>query len=133
MSLRSTLDFQKVFLFLFHKLKHVKMIIAIAEIFLNEQQMHEYTDLAAQLKPLAEEIKGFISNERFQSSADPNKFLSLSVWEDEESVKQFRNIELHRLAETKSRGGIFKDYRIRIADVIREYGMFDRKEAPGDS
>jgi heme-degrading monooxygenase HmoA len=109
------------------------MIAAIAEIFLKDNQMQEYTDFAAQLKPLVDKIEGFISNERFQSVADPNKILSLSFWENEESIKQFRNLELHRLAETKSRESIFSDYRIRIANVSRDYGMVDRKEAPTDS
>jgi heme-degrading monooxygenase HmoA len=109
------------------------MIVAIAEIILNEDQMQDYTDFAILLKPLAEDIKGFISNERFQSCADPNKILSLSIWENEESIKQFRNLELHRLAETESRKSIFKDYQIKIAEVVRDYGMKDRKEAPADS
>ena len=82
---------------------------------------------------MLEKIEGFISVERFQSINDPGKILSLSFWKHEESIKQWRNTEMHRLAQSKGRDGIFKDYRLRIANVNRDYGMFDRKEAPADS
>lgn len=106
------------------------MIAVIAEIILNEGQMQEYLDFATNLKPMADKIEGFISNERFQSATEPGKLLSLSFWKDEESIKQFRQIEMHRMAELKSRESIFKDFRIRIADVSRDYGLSDRKDAP---
>jgi len=80
-----------------------------------------------------EKIGGFISIERFQSLADPDKILSLSFWANEEAVREWRNTELHRLAQYKGRNGIFKDYRLRVVSVIRDYGMFDRTEAPADS
>jgi heme-degrading monooxygenase HmoA len=93
----------------------------------------EYLDIAASLKPVLEKMDGFISIERFQSLVNPGKILSLSFWRDEESVKQWRNLEVHRNAQEKGRQDVFKDYRLRIAAVVRDYGMFDRKEAPGDS
>ena len=106
------------------------MIAVISEIILNEGKKQEYLEFAAKLKPMVDVIDGFISNERFQSVTDPDKVLSLSYWKDEESIKQLRNLEMHRLAEAKSRESIFKDYRVIIADVSRDYGMFDRKDAP---
>jgi heme-degrading monooxygenase HmoA len=106
------------------------MIAAIAEIFLKDDQLKAYEDFATMLKPLVDKIEGFVSNERFQSTSNPNKILSLSFWSDEQSIREFRNLELHRLAEVKGREGIFSNYRIRIANVNREYGMFDRKDAP---
>jgi heme-degrading monooxygenase HmoA len=93
----------------------------------------EYLDIAASLKPVLEKMDGFISIERFQSLVNPGKILSLSFWRDEESVKQWRTLEVHRSAQAKGRHDVFKDYRLRIADVVRDYGMFDRKEAPLDS
>ncbi len=93
----------------------------------------EYLDIAASLKPVLEKIKGFISIERFQSLTDSEKILSLSFFEDEESIKQWRNLEVHRTAQAKGRGHVFKDYHLRIAAVVRDYGMFDREEAPSDS
>jgi len=93
----------------------------------------EYLDIAAVLKPELQKIPGFISIERFQSLNDPEKILSLSFWEDEQAIQQWRNLEAHRLAQAKGRGYIFKDYTIRIAQITRNYGMAARKEAPQDS
>lgn len=110
------------------------MIAVIFEVVpADEIKKLEYLDIAASLKPVLEKIKDFISIERFQSLTDPEKILSLSFFEDEESIKQWRNLEVHRIAQAKDRGHVFKDYRLRIADVVRDYGMFDRKEAPADS
>ena len=93
----------------------------------------EYLDLALRLKPELEKIKGFISIERFQSIYHPEKILSLSIWENEAAIAQWRNLESHRAAQAKGRAYIFKDYHLRIAQVIRDYGMFNREEAPLDS
>jgi heme-degrading monooxygenase HmoA len=109
------------------------MIAVIFEVTPAEGQKEEYFRIAAELNPVLEKIKGFISVERFQSFTDPEKVLSLSFWEDEQSITEWRNEEMHRLAQSKGRESIFKNYRLRIADVIRDYGMFDRKEAPVDS
>jgi len=109
------------------------MITVIFEALLNEGKHNDYFDLASQLKPELLEIKGFISIERFQSINDPGKLLSLSFWKDEDSVEQWRKVELHRHAQKEGRQFIFKDYRLRVANVIRDYGMTDRKQAPTDS
>jgi heme-degrading monooxygenase HmoA len=106
------------------------MITVIAQMIINDGQLQAYLDFAVALKPMAEGIEGFISNERFQSPDNPYKILSLSFWKDEESINQFRKLEMHRLAEAKGRESIFKDYRVTIADVSRDYGMFNRKDAP---
>jgi len=106
------------------------MITVVSQMIINEGKLQEYLDFGIALQPMVEKIDGFISNERFQSVVDPNKVLSLSFWKDEESIKQFRKLEMHRLAEAKSRESIFKDYRVTIADISRDYGMFDRKDAP---
>lgn len=109
------------------------MIAVIFEVIPASGKKDEYLSIAAELKPVLEKIGGFISVERFESINDPGKMLSLSFWKDEESIKQWRNTEMHRLAQSKGRESVFKDYRLRIADVSRDYGMFDRKEAPADS
>ena len=109
------------------------MIAVIFEVTPASGKKDEYLNIAAELKPVLEKKEGFISVERFQSINDPGKMLSLSFWKDEESIKQWRNTEMHRLAQSKGRESVFKDYRLRIADVNRDYGMFDRKEAPADS
>ena len=85
------------------------------------------------LKPELEKIEGFISIERFESVTTPGKFLSLSLWRDEDAVRAWRNLEGHRSAQSQGRGGIFTDYRLRVASVIRDYGMNERGEAPADS
>lgn len=109
------------------------MIAVIFETVPAPGQKDTYLDIAASLKPLLEKIDGFISIERFQSLNDPEKVLSLSFWRNEESVRQWRNTEVHRQAQSKGRESVFSNYRLRVATVIRDYGMNDRKEAPADS
>ena len=109
------------------------MIAVIFEVIPNEGKRQDYLDIAASLRLELDKIEGFISIERFQSLYDPEKVLSLSFWKNEESVAAWRNLEAHRLAQSKGREYIFRDYRLRIANVNRDYGMFDRKEAPADS
>lgn len=109
------------------------MIAVIFEVWPAEGRVREYLDLAAELKPLLEKIDGFISVERFQSIVEPGKYLSLSVWRDEEAVARWRAVEAHRLAQIRGRKEVFADYRLRVAAVVRDYGMRERAEAPRDS
>ncbi|EKF19225.1 antibiotic biosynthesis monooxygenase family protein [Nitratireductor pacificus] len=109
------------------------MIAVIFEVEPAEGRRDAYLGIAADLRPLLDGIDGFISIERFQSLADPNRVLSLSFWRDEEAVKAWRNTEEHRQAQRAGRGGIFAGYRLRIAHVLRDYGMAERAEAPQDS
>jgi heme-degrading monooxygenase HmoA len=108
-------------------------IAVIFEVIPIEGKKQDYLDIATALKPELEKIDGFISIERFQSLTHPEKILSLSFWRDETAIQHWRNLELHRDAQVKGRQYIFKDYHLRIADVVRDYGMFDRREAPADS
>ncbi|MBN9220868.1 MAG: antibiotic biosynthesis monooxygenase [Mesorhizobium sp.] len=109
------------------------MIAVIFEVEPAQGRREAYLGIAAQLRPLLDGIDGFISIERFQSLADPNRILSLSFWRDEEAVKAWRNTEEHRQAQQAGRGGIFAGYRLRIAHVVRDYGLTERDEAPADS
>ena len=109
------------------------MIAVIFEVIPAEGKRDEYLDLAAKLKPELGKIEGFISIERFQSLTNPEKILSLSFWENEESVRQWRNLEMHREAQQKGRTTVFADYRLRVAVVQRDYGMNNRAEVPPDS
>lgn len=109
------------------------MIAVIFEVEPKPEFKQEYLDIAASLKSVLEEIDGFISVERFESLSVSGKILSLSFWRDEEAVKAWRNTGEHRGAQAKGRGHVFEDYRLRIADVSRDYGLNDRTEAPLDS
>lgn len=109
------------------------MIAVIFEVMPNPDRKQEYLDIAAAMRPMVEDVDGFISVERFQSLTNPDKLLSLSFFEDEDAVERWRKLSAHRGAQAKGRGGIFDDYHLRIAHVIRDYGMFDRAEAPKDS
>jgi len=109
------------------------MIAVIFEVVPAPGKRQEYLDLAAKLRPDLEKLDGFISIERFASLTDETKLLSLSFWRDEEAVKRWRNLESHRAAQAKGRGGVFADYRLRVASVLRDYGMKERREAPQDS
>ena len=109
------------------------MLAVIFEVTPAPGRREEYLDLAARLRPELEKIDGFISVERFASLANENKLLSLSFWRDEEAVRRWRNLAGHREAQARGRSGVFADYRLRIAGVVRDYGMTDRAEAPQDS
>jgi len=109
------------------------MIAVIFEVVPAPGRRQEYLDLAASLRPALERIDGFVSIERFASLGNEGKILSLSIWRDEEAVARWRQFEAHRLAQAKGRAGIFADYRLRVAGIIRDYGMFERDQAPPDS
>ena len=109
------------------------MIAVIFEVNIADGKTSEYLDIANEIKPLLSEIDGFISIERFQSLTNEGKVLSLSFWRDEEAVQEWRNLESHRFAQSKGRKGVFENYRLRVTDVIRDYGMMNRSEAPSDS
>ena len=107
------------------------MIAVIFEVWPHDGR--RYLDIAAELRPLLDGIDGFLSIERFESLSEKGKILSLSFWRDEEAVKAWRNTPEHRAAQAAGRGGVFADYRLRIAAVVRDYGLKDRDEAPADS
>ena len=109
------------------------MIAVIFELTPGDGHRQEYLDIAAQLRPLLDGIDGFISIERFESLTTPGKILSLSFWRDEEAVALWRNMEWHRIAQARGRATVFNDYRLRVASVIRDYGMHEREQAPLDS
>ncbi len=109
------------------------MIAVIFEVWPKPEHKKEYLDLAAELKPILETIDGFISVERFESLTEKGKILSLSFFRDEAAVAAWRNVAQLRKTQGKGRATIFENYRLRIAGVIRDYGMNDRAQAPKDS
>lgn len=109
------------------------MIAVIFEVWPAEGERQHYLDIAAGLRPLLDGIDGFLSIERFELLSEPGKILSLSFWRDEDAIAQWRTLEAHRAAQAKGRDHVFRDYRLRIAAVVRGYGMHDRTEAPADS
>ncbi len=109
------------------------MIAVIFEVVPAEGRKDEYLDIAAEMRPLVEQVEGFISVERFHSLTNPDKLLSLSFFEDEDAVNRWRQLSEHRLAQAKGRGGVFESYRLKVAQVLRDYGMEDRNDAPEDS
>jgi len=109
------------------------MIAVIFEVVPAPGRTQEYLELAAELRPELEKIDGFVSIERFTSLVNEGKILSLSFWRDEEAVRRWRNLQEHRVAQARGRRGVFADYRLRVASVIRDYGLHDRQQAPTDS
>ena len=108
------------------------MIAVIFEVWPAEGERDAYLAIAASLREELTGIDGFISVERFESLTEPGKLLSVSFWRDEDAVRDWRERERHRAAQAKGRGGVFRDYRLRVAGVIRDYGMNDRDQAPQD-
>lgn len=109
------------------------MVAVIFEVIPKDGRKDDYLDTAARLRPVLETIDGFISVERFQSLTDPKKYLSLSFFRDEAAIRAWRTQPPHRSAQAAGRSEIFAGYRLRIAHVVRDYGLFDRDEAPEDS
>ena len=109
------------------------MIAVIFEVEPRPDRRDAYLEAAARLKPLLESIDGFVSVERFESLTTPGKILSLSVWRDEEAVHRWRNLDEHRRVQAAGRQLLFADYRLRVAAIIRDYGMNDRAQAPEGS
>ncbi len=109
------------------------MIAVIFEVTPKPGARDAYLDVAARMRPLAEGIDGFVSVERFESLTTPGKILSLSIWRDEAALEEWRRLVAHREAQAAGRGELFADYRLRVAGVIRDYGMSERDEAPADS
>jgi heme-degrading monooxygenase HmoA len=106
------------------------MIAVIFEARPRDGQHGAYLSLAAALRPELEKFDGFVSIERFESLSEPGKLLSLSIWRDEQAVAAWRRFEQHRAAQRAGRESIFADYRLRVAEVLRDYGMSDRQQAP---
>jgi heme-degrading monooxygenase HmoA len=110
------------------------MIAVIFEVFPADGRKGDYLEHAARLKSELECVDGFISVERFQSLTEPDKLLSLSFWRDEDAVASWRSRAGHRASQSAGRKGVFRDYRLRVAAVLRDYGMLERREqAPPDS
>jgi heme-degrading monooxygenase HmoA len=106
------------------------MIAVMFEVEPSRDGHARYIEHAARLRPLLEKVDGFISVERFQSLSSPGKLLSLSFWRDEESVRAWREHAEHRATQAEGRAGVFDNYRLRVATVLRDYGLFERSEAP---
>lgn len=109
------------------------MIAVIFESWPQDGKMQRYLDMGAALELQLKDLDGFISIERFQSVKDPEKLVALSFWRDEAAVDAWRNLSSHRIIQSASRDGVFRDYRLRVAAVIRDYGKFSRDQAPADS
>jgi heme-degrading monooxygenase HmoA len=109
------------------------VIAVIFEVEPRAGRAERYFELAADLREALEKIDGFISVERFQSLIQPGKLLSLSFWRDESAVRAWRNHAGHCAAQAEGRGSVFAGYRLRIAHVVRDYGLTERDQAPADS
>lgn len=109
------------------------MIAVIFEVFPKPGKKDRYMEIAADLRADLQQVEGFISVERFQSLMDPKKILSISFFEDEAALARWRNLDTHREGQAEGRQDLFEDYRIRVAQVVRDYGMFERDEVPQDS
>ena len=109
------------------------MIAILFEVWPDPEHRDAYLSTAASLRPLFEKIDGFISVERFESLTEPGKLLSLSIWRDEAAVANWRAVEAHRIAQANGRKKLFLNYRLRVAGVIRDYGMNEREQAPPDN
>lgn len=109
------------------------MIAIIFEVWPHPEYKQPYLDMAADMRDLVEQIDGFVSVERFQSLTDPDKLLSISVFQDEAAVDQWRTTVEHRAAQEAGRSTYFDKYRIRVVSVLRDYSKTERQQVPPDS
>jgi heme-degrading monooxygenase HmoA len=109
------------------------MVVVIFESWPKPGKKQTYLDMAAALMPLVEKTDGFVSIERFQSVSDEGKLVALSFWRDEAAVTTWRNVMEHRRIQDRSRQSVFDDYRMRVAQVTRDYSKRERSQAPDDS
>ena len=106
------------------------MHVVLFEVEPTVEGMSRYLEIADELRSQLEDLDGFISIERFQSLNDEGRILSLSFWRDEAAIASWRANADHRRAQGVGRHELFKSYRIRIAEVLRDYSLTDRAEAP---
>ena len=109
------------------------MLAVIFEVKPTTEGKPEYLKIAGEIRKFLQDQEGLISIERFQSLVDEQKLLSLSFWEDEESITKWRNLLEHRAAQQRGYDELFEEYRIRVAEVVRDYSMDEREQAPADS
>ena len=109
------------------------MIAVIFEVWPKPEHRGQYFDMAAALRPHLADVDGFLSVERFESLTEPGKILSLSFWRDEAALSAWRKLGEHRIAQALGREKMFQDYRLRVAEVVRAYGLTEREQAPADS
>ena len=109
------------------------MILVLFEVTIKENCMDSYLTLAAKLKDDLSKAKGFIRSERFSSLVNERKLMSLSVWDSEEAVENWRKHEEHRMSQQQGRNTLFESYHITVASKIRSYSNIERSEAPKDS
>ena len=109
------------------------MIVVIFESWPKPGSGETYLEMGQRMMSMVEDFDGFISIERFESVVEPGKFVALSFWRDEAAIEAWRNVAEHRRVQDGSRRSVFEDYRLRVATVIRDYGMRERKQAPTDS
>jgi heme-degrading monooxygenase HmoA len=104
------------------------MIVVVFQVTMREGQERRYFDLAAALRPELEGVEGFLSVERFESLTTPGKYVSLSFWRDEAAVTRWRSRSAHQVAQELGKREIFADFRISVAEVVRDYTLADRTE-----
>ena len=104
------------------------MIVVLFEV--RPADVDAYLREAARLRPLLDDLPGFVAVERFRSLSDPQRLLSLSCWQDEAAVRRWREAQAHHQAQQRGRNGLLLDYRLRVAEVQRDYGLHDRAQVP---
>lgn len=105
------------------------MVVVVFEFRPKPGQEARYFELAISLMPLVEDIDGFISIERAKSVTDEGKFISVSFWRDAASVEKWHAVEQHRAAQAEGKASVFSDYRITVAETLRQYSMGEDRPA----
>jgi heme-degrading monooxygenase HmoA len=117
------------------------MFVVLFEVYPRATQMQQYLDAAKLLRPELEQIQGFIDNERFANTRNPDHILSLSTWSDEKALIRWRTHAQHHQIQEQGRALIFADYRLRVGEITADSApperhrvrqqRFDETEASG--
>ena len=98
------------------------MFVVLFEVEPRPERWDDYLHYAGMLRPELEQIDGFLDNRRFRSRRHDGRLLSLSFWRDEKSVVRWRSHAMHHGVQAKGRSEVFRDYHLRVGEVVSDNG-----------
>ena len=90
----------------------------VAVIFTSVRTDDGYAAMAAAMERLAREQPGYLGIEAAREGVG----ITVSYWRDEASATAWKQVGAHLVAQRRGREVWYRDYRVRIAHVTRDYG-----------
>ncbi|GGK81277.1 antibiotic biosynthesis monooxygenase family protein [Mangrovihabitans endophyticus] len=82
---------------------------------------HGYAAMADAMVTLAGKQPGFLGIEAARDALG----ITVSYWTDQQAARDWKQVSAHLVAQRRGREAWYRDYRVRVATVEREYGMHD--------